>query len=99
MATDGLVGHDAELEALMAFRGDRSGPLRLPAIEGEAGRGKTELARAGVAAGEDLRYKVLAAWPTESEADLPSSVLADLLAFAPDDVFSVLSFSVVTQPS
>lgn len=85
-----MVGRDFEFQHITHFLGDWGGPKVL-AIEGEPGIGKTGLVAAAIAAATDLRYTVLRASPTEAEAELPYSVLGDVLAPAPAAAFSVLS--------
>ena len=74
-----VVGRDAELATVRAFLAEVE---RLPAalvIEGEAGIGKTTLWRAGIAAAEELGYRVLSARPAEAESQVSYAGLRDLL--------------------
>ena len=80
------VGRDEELARLSAFL-DRvgEGPAAL-LLDGEAGIGKTELWRAGVAEARRRGYEVLEARPAEAESRLSFAGLADLLAGVLDEV-------------
>jgi predicted ATPase len=78
VATSGIVGREAELEALESFLA-RSDPGAF-VIEGEPGIGKTTIWNAGVAAAQDRGYCVLACRPAGSEVQLSFAALGDLLA-------------------
>jgi DNA-binding NarL/FixJ family response regulator len=84
-----IVGRDDELRAISSFV-ERSPPAGVLLVEGEPGIGKTTLWRAGVEAAEGQSLGVLRASPAEKEASFSYSVLSDLLANVPRDVFAVL---------
>jgi DNA-binding CsgD family transcriptional regulator len=80
---EGIVGREAELEAVGEFLdGISAGPSAL-VIEGEAGVGKTTLWFEAVSAAEARGYRVLEARPGESETKLSYTALTDLVG----DVF------------
>ena len=84
-----VVGRDERLAQLDRFvRGLAGGPETL-VVEGEAGIGKTTLWKVAVDAAVERGYSVLGSRPSESEAGLAYSGLADLLEHA--DRSSVVS--------
>jgi DNA-binding NarL/FixJ family response regulator len=81
----GIVGREAELEALERFLGvvrERAAGL---VIEGEAGIGKTTVWLEAVRLAEARGFRVLQARPAESEAKLSYAALADLIGAAFDE--------------
>jgi DNA-binding NarL/FixJ family response regulator len=72
-----IVGRDAELEAIEHWLENPQPPTLL--IEGEPGIGKTTLWRSTVARAKELRMQILVSTPTEAEARLPYSALADVV--------------------
>ena len=77
-----LVGRAAELDALVAAHAAASPDGRLAVIEGEAGIGKTRLARELMAEVERRGGLVLAARCHEDEAGLPYGPVVELLGEA-----------------
>src|SRR5262245_56171404 len=74
------VGREHGLGRVSAFlERVAEGPAAL-VLDGEAGIGKTELWRAGVAGAGGRGYEVLEARPAEAESRLSFAGLADLLA-------------------
>ena len=71
-----IVGRDAELAQVGRLLASRSGGVLV--LEGEPGIGKTTVWRAALAAAEAEGYRVLTARPTETEAKLSFSAVADL---------------------
>jgi DNA polymerase III delta prime subunit len=84
-----IVGRDDELRTISSFV-EQSSPASALLIEGEPGIGKTTLWRAGVAAAHAQSYCVLQASPAEKEATFSHSVVSDLLADVPHEVFAGL---------
>lgn len=80
----GLVGRDAQVEAIEGLLDDRVPSAAAIVIGGPAGIGKTRLWELGcqLAVGRDLL--VLRARPTESESDLPLVGLLDFIDSAPE---------------
>jgi hypothetical protein len=85
-----FVGREAELALLETFleRG-ASGPQVL-VINGDPGLGKTALWRAGIESASRRSWRVLAARPTDAEANLGYAGLGDLLAEEVDDALAAL---------
>jgi DNA-binding CsgD family transcriptional regulator len=86
----GIVGREAELEAVERFLGvvrERAAGL---VIEGEAGIGKTTVWLEAVRLAEALGFRVLRARPSESEAKLSYAALTDLIGAAFDETRSEL---------
>lgn len=77
-----LVGRAGDLEALEATHAAASGDGRLAVVEGEAGIGKTRLARELVAAARERGAVVLTARCHDDEAGLPYAAVTALLAAA-----------------
>jgi hypothetical protein len=71
------VGRDAELGAIESWL--TTGGARTLLIDGEPGIGKTTLWRRGVELAHDRSYRVLAATPTASEAQLAYTGIRDLV--------------------
>ena len=87
---DGIVGREAELDAVERFLDAlRAGPPAL-VIDGEAGIGKTTVWLEGVRSAESRFYRVLQARPAESEAKLSYAALTDLIGDAFDEVHTAL---------
>src|ERR1700761_8119695 len=83
MPLDVFVGRSTELTRLAeAVTRAETGQPWLVAIEGDAGVGKTSLARRGLADGPGL--KVLAARAAEAESDLEFGLVGQLLRAAGD---------------
>lgn len=78
-----LVGRDEELGILAEFLDGAAGTLLL---EGEAGIGKTTLWRRGIKLARERGYRVLAAAPAASEAQLAYTAVRDLL----EELFEVV---------
>jgi DNA-binding CsgD family transcriptional regulator len=75
---DGLIGREAERNAISSFLDKVSdGPTAL-VLEGEAGIGKTTLWKEAVAISAGRGHQILVAEPSESEASLPFATLGDL---------------------
>jgi DNA-binding CsgD family transcriptional regulator len=83
-----LVGRESELGAVETFLSSER-PC-VVAIVGEPGIGKTTLWQAAVEHARAKGARVLIARPTESEARLAFTGLADLLADVPDELFALL---------
>jgi tetratricopeptide (TPR) repeat protein len=77
-----LVGRDAELEALLAAHRASGHDGRLAVIEGEAGIGKSRLARELIGRVGDKGGTVLATRCHDDEAGLPYGPIVELLAEA-----------------
>lgn len=87
---EGILGREAELQAVQGFLGRMaSGPVAL-LIEGEPGIGKTTLWLEALRAAESRSYRVLKARPAEAEASLSFSAIADLVAEAFEETRSRL---------
>ena len=86
-----IIGRDSELAGVRRFLGEPSGSAGVLVVEGEPGIGKTSVWRAAVLAAADSFGLVVSSAPTEAEAGLPHSVLADLLEPLPADAFGTLS--------
>lgn len=87
-ADDGIVGRDAELVAIEDWLDDAHASALL--IEGAAGIGKTTLVRAGIERASAAGFEVLAARPTQAEADLSFVALADVLDGVIEEVLDAL---------
>jgi DNA-binding CsgD family transcriptional regulator len=74
-----LVGRAPEVAGLDRWL-EAPGDLRVMAIEGDPGAGRTALWRHGVDRAGDLGHRVLAAGPASGEAGLDFAALGDLLA-------------------
>jgi DNA-binding CsgD family transcriptional regulator len=74
-----IVGREAELAALDHLLDDVDGGPATLALWGEAGIGKSTIWQAGVAAGRERGYAVLASRPAASEVRLTYAGLDDLL--------------------
>ncbi|MFZ0160544.1 MAG: AAA family ATPase, partial [Kineosporiaceae bacterium] len=86
-----LMGRDAERDRVTALLGTASGGLSVALIEGEAGVGKSALARAVADQARDDGWQVLGCSPTQAEARYAYVGLADLIGrFATDDALSAL---------
>lgn len=81
-----VVGREQELERLRAFLSDRPAGLSALALEGAPGSGKTTLWRTGLELAREGGTCVLAAAPSETEAEIPYAVLSDLLEPLTDEV-------------
>jgi predicted ATPase len=78
----GIVGREAELDAVERFLDAlRAGPPAL-VIDGEAGIGKTTVWLEGVRSAESRSFRLLQARPAESEATLSYAALTDLIGDA-----------------
>ena len=77
-----VVGRDRELTEITSFLELAEGEPRILLLEGDAGIGKTTLWRAGVDAGRELGYRVLACVGSESETQLSFTAVRDLVAEA-----------------
>lgn len=78
-----MIGRDAELAAVDAFLDGSGRGLRVLAIEGEPGIGKTTIWQEGVRRARDRGVLVLVARPAEAEAGLSFAGLADLFGAVP----------------
>jgi len=81
----GIVGREAEVEAIERFLGLVAESAAALVIEGEAGIGKTTVWLEAVRMSQSLGFRVLQARPAESEAKLSYAALADLLGTAFDE--------------
>jgi DNA-binding CsgD family transcriptional regulator len=81
-----VIGRDAELAAVDAFLDGSSGGLRVLAIEGEPGIGKTTIWQEGVRRARGRGVLVLVARPAEAEAGLSFAGLADLFGAVPAEM-------------
>jgi len=79
-----VVGREAELEAAEGYLDVVANGLAAFVLEGEPGIGKTTVWREVVRRAEERGYRVLATRPSEAEAKLSFSGLADLLAGVDD---------------
>jgi DNA-binding NarL/FixJ family response regulator len=86
----GPVGRGTELARVDSFLEAAQAGLRVLAIAGPAGIGKTTLWREGVERAAREGRTVLAARPSGAEATLSYAALADLLDGLPDDVYEEL---------
>lgn len=87
---DSVLGRENELQRLARFIGSlREGPAAC-LLEGEAGIGKTELWREGIACAEAASFRVLSCSPAEAETALAYSSLADLLRGVGSEVLAEL---------
>ena len=84
-----LVGRDEELAAIAGLL-EAGAPACAVVIDGEAGIGKTTVWRAAVEAAAARGFRPLEARPSQSEASLAFSTLADLLGDALEDVLPEL---------
>src|SRR6478672_10818513 len=75
----GVVGREAELDAIDAFLADRSALPAALVMDGPAGAGKSTLWQAAVDRARDAGFTVLACRPAGAEAQLSFAALADLL--------------------
>lgn len=87
---DGLVGRDAELDAIGAWLNESADSPSALLIEGEPGIGKSALFAAGVQIARERSYLILRAWPAEPESGLAHAVLGDLLGPVADSVLERL---------
>ena len=92
-----LVGRDAELESLLAAHRAAAPDGRLVVIEGEAGIGKSRLARELIGSVRDAGGTVLATRCHEDEAGLPYGPIVELLAEALRSATAALSDGVPAQ--
>ncbi len=92
-----LVGRSAELAALVAAHAAAAPDGRLAVLEGEAGIGKTRLARELMAEVEGRGGLVLAARCHEDEAGLPYGPVVELLGEAQRAAGGVLANTVSAQ--
>ena len=81
----GIVGREAELEAVARFLGAVRERAAALVIEGEAGIGKTSVWQEAIAAAQAAGMRVLLARPAENEAQLSYAALADLVGAAFDE--------------
>ncbi|HEY1367882.1 MAG TPA: AAA family ATPase [Gaiellaceae bacterium] len=79
-ARDGVVGREAELDAVDGFLAAGGSVPTALLVAGPAGIGKTTIVRAAVARAEALGLRVLRARPGRGEGELPYVGLGDLLA-------------------
>lgn len=86
---DGLVGRDAELDAIRGWLGSLTEAPATLVIEGEPGIGKSSVFTATVELARRSRL-VLAALPVEPESGLAHAGLLDLLGQVDDDVIAGL---------
>jgi class 3 adenylate cyclase/DNA-binding CsgD family transcriptional regulator len=86
----GVVGRERELADLAALVGEIPRGLCVALLEGEAGVGKTTLARAAEAIARDRDWDVLACAGSEFERELAYAALGDLLGPLIDDASRVL---------
>jgi len=82
---NGILGREAELEAVERFLNAVRERAAALVIEGEAGIGKTTVWQEAVATAQALGFRVLLARPAESEAKLSYAALVDLLGPAYDE--------------
>src|SRR5437870_5090302 len=82
---NGIVGREAELEAVERFLNAVRERAAALVIEGEAGMGKTTVWQEAVTTARALGFPVLLARPAESEAKLSYAALVDLLGPAYDE--------------
>src|SRR5438445_894480 len=82
---NGIVGREAELEAVERFLNAVRERAAALVIEGEAGIGKTTVWQEAVTTARALGFPVLLARPAESEAKLSYAALVDLLGPAYDE--------------
>jgi DNA-binding CsgD family transcriptional regulator len=87
-----IVGRDAELARVCGHLDAAQEGLRVLALIGEPGIGKTALWAAGVAEARSRGYLALVARPTEAETALPHVVLADLFGDVPEELLARLPF-------
>jgi DNA-binding CsgD family transcriptional regulator len=88
--TPEVTGRDAEMAALAAFlREERERPAAL-VLHGEAGIGKTTIARAALEQAERSDVHVLAVRLSAGEAELPFAALADLIEAAEGEGLAAL---------
>jgi predicted ATPase len=81
-----VVGRDRELAEITSFLDLADEGPRILLLEGDAGIGKTTLWRAGIDAGRELGYLVLACVGSESETQLSFTAVRDLVGEGFDDV-------------
>jgi DNA-binding CsgD family transcriptional regulator len=74
-----LVGRDLEIARVTDAIARAGTATRRLLIAGEAGIGKTSLLRVALHQADVQGHRVLAAWPTRAESQLPFAVLTDLL--------------------
>ena len=79
-----LIGREPERGAVAEWLASRAPPVFL--IEGEAGIGKSSLWRAGVEAGHEAGYRVLACTAAGAETQLSFTTIRDLLSDAFDEI-------------